>query len=72
MSMKMRRSGRLFKSVPILLIGSDAEGRTFSEDTHTLIATTTATTTAVEVRRQRVRAKVNYYACVPRRSGKTW
>ena len=36
-SKKMRRSGRLFKSVPILLIGSDAEGRMFSEDTHTVI-----------------------------------
>jgi hypothetical protein len=37
MSKKMRRSGRLFKSVPILLIGSDAEGRTFSEDAHSVI-----------------------------------
>jgi hypothetical protein len=37
MSKKMRRSVRLFKSVSILLIGSDAEGRTFSEDTHTVI-----------------------------------
>ena len=37
MSKKMRRSGRLLKSVPILLIGSDAEGRIFSEDTHTVI-----------------------------------
>jgi PilZ domain-containing protein len=37
MSKKMRRSGRLLKSVPILLIGSDAEGRMFSEDTHTVI-----------------------------------
>ena len=36
-SKKMRRSGRVFKSVPILLIGSDAEGRMFSEDTHTVI-----------------------------------
>ena len=36
-SKKMRRSGRLLKSVPILLIGSDAEGRMFSEDTHTVI-----------------------------------
>jgi len=37
MSKKMRRSGRVSKSVPILLIGSDAEGRVFSEDTHTVI-----------------------------------
>jgi PilZ domain len=36
-SKKMRRSGRLMKSVPILLIGSDAEGRMFSEDTRTVI-----------------------------------
>ncbi|HWY08197.1 MAG TPA: PilZ domain-containing protein [Candidatus Acidoferrales bacterium] len=36
-SEKMRRSGRLSKSVPILLIGSDAEGRVFSEDTHTVV-----------------------------------
>jgi hypothetical protein len=37
MSKKVRRSGRLFKSLPILLIGSDAEGRMFSEDTHTVV-----------------------------------
>jgi hypothetical protein len=36
-SKKMRRSGRLLKSVPILLIGSDAEGRMFSENTHTVV-----------------------------------
>ena len=36
-SKRMRRSGRLLKSVPILLIGSDAEGRMFSEETHTVI-----------------------------------
>ncbi|HET7108512.1 MAG TPA: PilZ domain-containing protein [Candidatus Acidoferrum sp.] len=36
-SKKMRRSGRLLKSVPILLIGSDAEGRMFSEDSHTVV-----------------------------------
>jgi len=36
-SKKMRRSGRLFKSVPILLIGSDADGRMFSEETHTVV-----------------------------------
>jgi hypothetical protein len=34
---KMRRSGRLFKSIPILLIGSDCEGRVFSEETHTVV-----------------------------------
>jgi PilZ domain len=37
MSKHMRRSGRLLKSVPILLIGSDAEGRMFSEDSHTVV-----------------------------------
>ncbi|HET6928786.1 MAG TPA: PilZ domain-containing protein [Candidatus Acidoferrum sp.] len=37
MSKQMRRSGRLFKSVPILLIGSDAEGRMFSEDSRTVV-----------------------------------
>jgi len=36
-SKKMRRSGRLFKSVPILLIGSDADGRVFTEATHTVV-----------------------------------
>jgi PilZ domain-containing protein len=36
-SKKMRRSGRLFKSVPILLLGSDAEGRMFSEESHTVV-----------------------------------
>jgi len=36
-SRKMRRSGRLLKSLPILLIGSDAEGRMFSEDSHTVV-----------------------------------
>jgi hypothetical protein len=36
-SKKMRRSGRVFQSVPILLIGSDAEGRMFSEDSRTVI-----------------------------------
>jgi hypothetical protein len=36
-SKRMRRSGRLLKSIPILLTGSDAEGRMFSEDTHTVI-----------------------------------
>ena len=37
MSKQMRRSGRLLKSLPILLIGSDAEGRVFSENTHTVV-----------------------------------
>jgi hypothetical protein len=36
-SKKMRRSGRLFKSVPILLIGSDADGRVFTEESHTVV-----------------------------------
>ncbi len=36
-SKKVRRSGRVSKSVPILLIGSDAEGRVFSEETHTVV-----------------------------------
>jgi len=36
-SRKMRRSGRLFKSVPILLIGSDADGRVFTEETHAVV-----------------------------------
>jgi hypothetical protein len=36
-SKKMRRSGRLFKSVPILLIGSDADGRVFTEATRTVV-----------------------------------
>jgi len=34
---KMRRSGRLIKSVPILLIGSDCEGRVFSEATRAVV-----------------------------------
>jgi PilZ domain len=37
MSKKMRRSGRISKSVPIRLIGSDAQGRLFSENTHTVM-----------------------------------
>jgi hypothetical protein len=36
-SKKNRRSGRLFKSVPILLIGSDADGRVFTEESHTVV-----------------------------------
>ncbi len=36
-SKKMRRSGRLLKSVPSLLIGSDAEGRIFTEESHTVV-----------------------------------
>lgn len=34
---KLRRSGRIAKSVPILLIGSDTEGRVFSEVTRTVV-----------------------------------
>ncbi len=34
---KLRRSGRISKSVPILLMGSDTEGRVFSEETRTVI-----------------------------------
>lgn len=34
---KLRRSGRISKSVPILLIGSDTDGRMFSEQTRTVI-----------------------------------
>lgn len=34
---KLRRSGRISKSVPILLIGSDTEGRVFSEATYTVV-----------------------------------
>ena len=34
---KLRRSGRISKSVPILLIGSDTEGRVFSEETRTVV-----------------------------------
>jgi len=36
-SKKLRRSGRVSKSVLIRLIGSDAEGRVFSEETHTVV-----------------------------------
>jgi hypothetical protein len=36
-SKKMRRSGRISKSVPILLMGSDTEGRVFSEETRTVV-----------------------------------
>jgi hypothetical protein len=36
-SRKMRRRGRVSKSIPILLIGSDADGRLFSENTHTVM-----------------------------------
>ena len=32
-----RRSGRLSKQVPILLLGTSAEGRVFSETTHTVV-----------------------------------
>jgi hypothetical protein len=34
---KQRRSGRLSQEIPILLIGSDAEGTVFSEDTKTVV-----------------------------------
>jgi PilZ domain len=34
---KVRRSGRFTIAVPILLIGSDSEGRVFSEETKTVI-----------------------------------
>ena len=34
---KQRRSGRLTLAVPILIIGSDSEGRVFSEETHTVL-----------------------------------
>ncbi len=34
---KARRSGRVSLAVPILIIGSDAEGRVFSEETHTVV-----------------------------------
>ena len=34
---KLRRSGRLMKCVPILLIGSDCEGRVFSEETRAVV-----------------------------------
>ena len=34
---KVRRSGRISKQVPILLIGSDADGRVFSEVTKTVV-----------------------------------
>ena len=36
-SSKQRRSGRLTLSIPILIIGSDSEGRVFSEETHTVV-----------------------------------
>jgi hypothetical protein len=34
---KARRSGRVSLAVPILIIGSNAEGRVFSEETHTVV-----------------------------------
>ena len=34
---KLRRSGRVSKTVPILLIGNDYEGRVFTEDTRTVM-----------------------------------
>src|SRR3974390_2098806 len=34
---KQRRSGRISQQIPIILIGSDAEGRVFSEETKTVV-----------------------------------
>jgi len=34
---RARRSGRICLAVPILMMGSDAEGRYFSEETHTVV-----------------------------------
>ena len=34
---RVRRSGRISKEVPILLLGTDTSGRVFSEQTHTLV-----------------------------------
>jgi len=34
---KSRRSGRISKQVPIVIIGSDSEGRVFTEETHTVM-----------------------------------
>jgi hypothetical protein len=34
---KQRRSGRLTLAIPILLIGTDDDGRVFSEETHTVV-----------------------------------
>ena len=36
-SSKQRRSGRLSLKIPIVIIGSDSEGRVFSEETHTVV-----------------------------------
>jgi hypothetical protein len=36
-SPKQRRSGRLSIAVPVLLIGTDHDGRVFSEETHTVV-----------------------------------
>jgi hypothetical protein len=33
----VRRSGRITIAIPILLVGSDAEGRVFSEETKTTV-----------------------------------
>jgi len=33
----VRRSGRISKQVPIVLLGTDTSGRVFSEETHTLV-----------------------------------
>jgi hypothetical protein len=37
MSQRVRRSGRITKEVPILLIGNDTEGKVFSEETKTVV-----------------------------------
>jgi hypothetical protein len=37
MTQNVRRSGRVAKEVPILLIGSDTEGKVFSEETKTVV-----------------------------------
>ena len=33
----VRRSGRVSRQIPILLLGADTSGRVFSEETHTLV-----------------------------------
>jgi hypothetical protein len=37
MSERIRRSGRVQKQLPIILVGSDTDGRVFSERTHTVV-----------------------------------
>ncbi len=36
-SQPIRRSGRISKQIPILIMGSDCDGRVFSENTHTVV-----------------------------------